>query len=107
VQDFPESRVGGAQVDLGCDCNRRWRVGSGAQRRLGRLQAPAAVCCGWVSGTFLRRPNNACQLFRQLFWVNWPEEVYVEGLTRIKFIVRCADDEPQDFGVRVIEDLAQ
>src|SRR5262249_50803791 len=59
-----------------------------------------------VSSTF-RRPGDAAQLRRKLGWIFWIKQLLVQWFAGLQFLFRRADDEPKDFGVCIIKNLAQ
>ena len=57
-----------------------------------------------------RRPARALEFFRQLLWVGGIDERHIGFVlyTRKELkLFRCADNEPKDLRVGVVEDLAQ
>src|SRR5213075_1414337 len=63
--------------------------------------------CAASSALDLRRPLHTRQLARQLLRVNRPKAFEVETLARPKLILRRANDQPEHFGVRIVENLPQ
>ena len=53
-----------------------------------------------------RGPLHAGQLLRQLLRIDWIDEGQVDSLSG-RWFLGCSDDEPEHFGLCVIEDLAQ
>ena len=66
---------------------------------------PAMVPGCWPSGILFRRPNDAVQFFEQLLRALRPESFDVEGFPGTKRSFRCADHQPEHFGVRVVKNL--
>ena len=54
-----------------------------------------------------RRPLLPIEFFGQLFWVNWVKQTLVRSFVRFEFDLGGAHDQPKDFRLSVIEDLAQ